>query len=156
MIVVEGVEYITASEYAAESGHRNSTIYEARRNGLGGLAEGTIRHGRILHFPRPAIAAWRAEVAPRVHPRLPVLGPDGSGLGIYPAADLVIEFQRPGLRRDDDYDHLWGLVGPDGMLSAWTSPEAALLAAEGHTRDRPLRMRRDGADRFVLRAERAG
>lgn len=150
MIVRDGVEYLTAAEYAAESGQHATTIYNARTADLGGLGAAAIIHDRVLHFPRPAIQAWRDEVAPRVRPRLPVLGPDGNGLGVYPAAAMAIEYQRPGLRREDDYDHLWGLVGPDGFLSAWACPEAALLAAEGHTRDRPVRMRRDGADRFVL------
>lgn len=150
MIVKDGVEYITAREYAAETGQGAATILAARRAGLGGLGEAAIVVDGRLYFPRPAIAAWRAAIAPRYRARLPVLGPGGDALGVYAAADLAIEYQRPGLRGDEDYDNRWALVGPDGLLSAWSSPEAALLAADDHTRERPVRMTRAGADRFVL------
>lgn len=156
VIVRDGVEYITAREYAAESNHHRHTIRAAHRSNLGGLADTAIVHERVLHFARPQIKAWRAEADPKYHPPLPVLGPDGGSIGVYPADTLAIEYQRPGLRREDDYDHLWGLVGPDGLLSAWMSPEAALLAAHGHTRERPVCMRREGEDRFILYAAAAG
>ncbi len=164
MIELDGIEYITAAEWAAETGHAVSTIHEARRRNLAGLGDAARRWVKLWHYPRPAIAAWRAYMEPRLRPRLATLAPGGERIqshggdriGVYPVDALAIVYQRPGARRDGDDDHRWCLTGPDGVLSSWEVPEGALLAAQNHTRARPLRMRRDGADRFVLYAEGTG